>query len=218
MNCQEFLRQADQWMDGRREAEAREHALACANCRAFVEDLDAIRLAAPMLADDVAPPPALWNAVRAQLEREKLIREPGWAESVGSWFRIPARPLAAAATAALAVALGAALLIPRGIHPAKPAPVAPNWLSTDQPELAQVDRQLNHVERSTMGSLHTADPAVDDALRQNLMIVNRQIALCEKTLEQAPSDENTRDYLYDAYQQKADLLNMIAERSGAAAE
>lgn len=217
MNCQEFLSQTDEWMEGRRNARAREHALACPNCRAFVEDLDAIRLAAPQLAEDVAPPPRLWTALRAQLESEKLIREPRWAETVSAWFRVPVRGLAVGAAAAVVVALGAVLLIPQANRNVK-TPQTPNWLSTDQPDLAQVDRQLNHVQSYTIPSLHTADPAVSDALRQNLLIVNRQIALCEKTLEQAPSDENTRDYLYDAYQQKANLLNMIAERASAAAE
>jgi hypothetical protein len=215
MNCQEFARQTERWMEGERTAEAREHALACPHCGALVEDLDAIRLVAPQLAGDVAPPPRLWTSIRTQLEKEKLIRQPGLLEHVAEWFRVPLRPVATAAAAALAVALAVFVVMPRG---QRIQPQGPNWLSTDQPELSRVDTQLDHVESGAIRSLHTADPAVSDTLRQNLMIVNRQIAMCEKTLEQAPQDENTRDYLYDAYQQKADLLNMIAERSAASAE
>jgi hypothetical protein len=216
MNCQEFARQTEQWMEGERSAEAREHAIACPRCGSFVEELDAIRLVAPQLAEDVAPPPRLWTALRAQLEREKLIRQPGWREELAGWFRLPVRPLATVAAAAMAVALAVFVVLPRGQR--VQTPQGPNWLSSDQPELARVDTQLDHVESGAIRSLHTTDPAVSDTLRQNLMIVNRQIAMCEKTLEQAPSDENTRDYLYDAYQQKADLLNMMAERGSAAAE
>lgn len=217
MNCEEFVQQAEQWMEGVRRPEAREHAVACERCRALVEDLDAIRLAAPQMAEDVAPPNHLWNSIREQLERESLIRRPRWTERITGWVQIPAHPVAATAAAVLTVAL---IVLAGGIrtHRVRPATTGPDWLSSDQPELARVDTQLDHLERGTIRSFRTPDPAVKEALQQNLMIIDRQIALCEKTLEQAPSDENTRDYLYDAYQQKAELLNMMAERSTAAEE
>jgi hypothetical protein len=36
--------------------------------------------------------------------------------------------------------------------------------------------------------------------------------LCEKSVREDPEDEVARDYLYDAYHQKADLLAQISER------
>jgi hypothetical protein len=215
MNCEEFVRQTEQWMEGDRRPEAREHALACARCRGIVEDLDAIRMTAPQMAVEVAPPERLWTSIRAQLEREGLVRRPRWTERVAGWVRVPARPATAVGAAALTAAL---VMLTVGIHVRQPQkPTGPEWLSSDQPELARVDTQLDHLERGAIRSFRTPNPAVKEALQQNLMIIDRQIAMCEKTLEQAPSDENTRDYLYDAYQQKAELLNMMAERSSSAA-
>jgi hypothetical protein len=215
MNCEEFVRQAEQWMEGDRRPEAREHAMACQRCRALVEELDSIRMVAPQLAADVAPPERLWTSIRAQLEREGLVRRPRWTERAAGWIHVPARPVAALGAAALTAAL---VLLTVGIHVRRPQPpTGPQWLSSDQPELARVDTQLDHLERGAIRSFHSPNPAVREALRQNLMIIDHQIAMCEKTLEQAPSDENTRDYLYDAYQQKAELLNMMAERSTSAA-
>ncbi len=218
MNCGEFASQTEAWMEGERTAQARQHAIACAHCRQLVEDLDAIRLFAPQLAESAAPPEQLWGAIHAQLEREGLIREPGWAERAAGWIRVSSRPLAVATASALALALALLVVMPRADRPQPTVATGPVWLSSDQPELASVDRQLNHVELHAIRSLQTPDPQVREALQQNLMIIDRQIARCEKTLEQAPSDENTRDYLYDAYRQKAELLNMMAERSVASAE
>ena len=217
MNCEEFVRQSERWMDGDRTPEAREHAMECEQCRAMVEDLDAIRLFAPQLAATAAPPERLWTSIRAQLEREGLVHEPGWMERLGGWVRVSSRPVATATAAALTLAL-IAMTVATRVQPPRPMATGPTWLSSDQPELSSIDTQLDHVERGAIRSLHTPNPAVREALQENLMIIDRQIARCEKTLEQAPSDENTRDYLYDAYQQKAELLNMMAERSTAAAE
>ena len=44
-------------------------------------------------------------------------------------------------------------------------------------------------------------------MHQNLAIVDNYIALCEKSVSEEPENEVARDYLYEAYQQKADLLD-----------
>jgi hypothetical protein len=52
---------------------------------------------------------------------------------------------------------------------------------------------------------------VDASLRQNLRTLNAFIAECELHLKQNPQDELAREYLYTAYQQKADLLAAMME-------
>ena len=209
MTCEEFARQTEEWMEGLRSAEAREHAMACETCRAYVEDLDAIRLAAPQLALDEDPPQRLWNAISNQIEQEGLIREPAWPVRAVRWAFVSHAPLAAAAAGLALALLTFTIAAPR---PHTQVSTGHAWLSADEAELASVDTQLDHVELGEMHSVQvTPNPVVVETLQQNLQIVDHQISRCEKTLEQAPSDQNTRDYLYDAYQQKADLLNMMAE-------
>jgi hypothetical protein len=57
-----------------------------------------------------------------------------------------------------------------------------------------------------------SDPVVTASLQKNLAIVDNYIALCEKSVHEEPESEMARDYLYEAYQQKADLLAQMTER------
>jgi len=57
-----------------------------------------------------------------------------------------------------------------------------------------------------------SNPVVSAALHKNLAIVDNYITLCEKTVRDDPESEIARDYLYNAYQQKADLLAQMNER------
>ena len=54
--------------------------------------------------------------------------------------------------------------------------------------------------------------AVDTALQQNLQEVDDFIADCERHLKVAPQDDLAREYLYSAYQQKAELLAAMMDR------
>jgi hypothetical protein len=53
---------------------------------------------------------------------------------------------------------------------------------------------------------------VTASLHENLAIVDNYIALCEKSVREEPQNEVARDYLYEAYHQKADLLAEMNER------
>jgi hypothetical protein len=57
------------------------------------------------------------------------------------------------------------------------------------------------------------DNSVTLSLQQNLQIVDNLIAVCEKTVREHPGDPLAREYLYGAYQQKADLLAVAMDRS-----
>ena len=77
---------------------------------------------------------------------------------------------------------------------------------------APLSAQLDTVERNAVSSLAEPNPEVAASLHSNLAIVDNYIALCEKSVREDPEDEVARDYLYGAYQQKADLLAQISER------
>jgi hypothetical protein len=57
-----------------------------------------------------------------------------------------------------------------------------------------------------------ANSDVSASLHRNLAIVDNYIALCEKSVHDEPQNELARDYLYEAYRQKADLLAQMSER------
>jgi hypothetical protein len=57
------------------------------------------------------------------------------------------------------------------------------------------------------------DAAVADSIRRNLGIVDNFIAMCEKSVREQPDNEVAREYLYGAYQQKAELLATATSRS-----
>src|SRR5260370_5016875 len=55
---------------------------------------------------------------------------------------------------------------------------------------------------------------VDTSFRQNLQQVDDFIADCEHRVSVAPQDELAREYLSNAYQQKAELLSAMMDREG----
>ena len=57
------------------------------------------------------------------------------------------------------------------------------------------------------------DAAVADSIRRNLGIVDNFIAMCEKSVREQPENEMAREYLYGAYEQKAELLATAMNRS-----
>jgi hypothetical protein len=63
-----------------------------------------------------------------------------------------------------------------------------------------------------VSALHGPNQVVNASFQKNLQIVDKYIAMCEKSVREEPENELARDYLYGAYQQKADLLAEMSER------
>ena len=215
MQCNEFelvLEQADALP-----ADAATHLHECGGCRAVVSDLDAIHaVARQMAAEEAETPERIWVSLRAQLEAEGLIRTPveappsaGWLER---WFSVLPRP--ALAGAFLSVVLAAAVLLGLQSY-LRQGPVEVARPSDAQRATDALGTQLTSVERRTVFALHKHNSAVTAALRENLDIVDNFIALCEKSVREEPENELAREYLYGAYQQKAELLAMMVDRSAA---
>jgi hypothetical protein len=216
MQCHEFEQVLEERMGKELPADAAAHLNDCAQCRAVVSDLEAIESAALRLStDEVEPPPHIWPALRAQLESEGLIRTPGrrgrsivspsgW---LGNWWDALSRP--ALAGAYLTFLLAAAMLVGLVGH------LRQNRALTSrpaEPPAAFLDTQLITEEHRTVFAIRQHDPAVTDSLRENLEIVDNFIALCEKSVREEPQNEMAREYLYGAYQQKAELLAMVMDR------
>jgi hypothetical protein len=184
---------------------ARAHVAGCGSCQSLVEDLTTIVATAHLLPAEVEPPARVWNALRAQLEQEGIIKTR--ATERGSWWHgfadvFRTRVLASAAVCLLIVAAIA-------LQWQRPAPS-----SEAQNIYAATATDLNNDEAHLLNMQLVDSSDVDVSLRQNLDIVDKFIADCEKRVKEEPRDELTRDYLSGAYQQKAELLSAMMERGG----
>ena len=212
--CNEFFNQLEAWMEGERPSRAQEHVRACATCRALVDDLDAVRRTVrATMGAEVDPPARLWTSLREQLEQEGLIRhgQSGWTERMRGWiggaFDAVPRPALAGAYLVALIAVSFALTGPvkRHLNDSR-------WISGTQSSTVLLSAQLDTAMHDSISSFANSDPVVTASLHDNLAIVDNYIALCEKSVREEPENEIARDYLYDAYGQKADLLAKMTER------
>ena len=189
----------------------RGHVAGCRQCQGYIADLETIVSAAHELPAEVEPPSRVWVALRTQLELEGVIKEPAvapkarpvsWWSGFGQLFR--GRTLA---TLTVGAVLAAAAIFemrqPAGRGP-EPPPIPASLSATVQ----QLDQQEVDVR-----NMHLASTSpVDAALEQNLQQIDDFIADCQRHLKEAPRDELAREYLADAYQQKAELLAAMMDR------
>ena len=203
---------------------ARAHVAACNHCQGFVADLAAIVSLAHELPAEVEPPARVWVSLQAQLELEGIIKTPvvsahgersSWWRGFNDLFR--GRALATAAVGLLIVAAGVLQLRqpPNAPLEANASVAGPVW----QIPFAQTAKVLNEQEidlrNMQVANMQLASTsAVDTSFRQNLQQVDDFIADCERRVHAAPQDELAREYLYNAYQQKAELLSAMMDRGG----
>ena len=194
-------------------AAARQHLSECHACKHFFEDVIGIVALAHQLPAEIDPPEHIWISIRNELVREGTIRglsgdRVPWWQSFAELFRN--RGLATAAVAMVMIVVAFLL----GSQPrdqmrqgqqAQEDPYASTVTALNQQE-----RDLANMQLASTGG----NSAVDASLRQNLEQVNEFIADCERRVREVPSDELAREYLTNAYQQKAQLLSAMMDRGG----
>jgi hypothetical protein len=210
--CRDFPNYLEPWMEGDRHPDALAHVRDCPRCRSVVEEFKMIQTSAQEWGNtENEPPPHLWNSLRAQLVQEGLIRQqskrPGWFS--GWWAALPRPALAGGYLAILiAVAFGLSGPVNQRINRAR-------WLEGTQNSTTPLRAQFASVERNARPSQASdSNPIVTASFNKNMVIVDNYITLCEKSVNEEPENELARDYLYDAYQQKADLIAQLSERGG----
>jgi hypothetical protein len=220
ITCREFLNYLEPWMEGERPPDAQAHLRTCSHCSGVIKDLELIHTEARSWnALEQDAPERVWTSLRAQLEQEGLIRDAIPADAAtaeaaarrSGWFagrfpRLP-RPVLAGGYLAALVAVAFALSGPvnKRVNEAR-------WLKGTQTSTSPLSAQLNFAEQNSNSYVSRSNPVVAASLHQNLAIVDNYIALCEKSVREEPQNEVARDYLYEAYQQKADLLTQMTER------
>lgn len=193
-------------------AAAREHLAQCPLCNHYFADVTAIVAAAHQFPAEVEPPERVWISIRAELESEGVIRgfskqreSAPWWHAIADLFRN--RLLATAAVGLLIVIAAVQLEKPRD-------PVIEtreNPFSSTVSILSEQEHDLANMQLASTGA--SLSP-VDTSLRQNLQQVDEFIADCEQRVKEHPSDELAREYLTNAYQQKAQLISAMLDRGG----
>jgi hypothetical protein len=191
-------------------AAARQHLSECHACKHFFDDLSGIVALAHQLPAELEPPEHVWISIRNELVREGTIRgfssdRAPWWQSFAELFRN--RSLATAAVAMVMIVVAFLL----GSKPREQVlQVQEDPYASTVTALSQQEHDLANMQ--LVGTGETS--AVDVSLRQNLQQVNDFIADCERRVREVPSDELAREYLTNAYQQKAQLLSAMMDRGG----
>src|SRR5271170_4422279 len=205
---------------------ASEHLSGCPACQGLLADFTAITAAAHELPAEVEPPARVWISLRSQLVAEGLIREAAPVSELlqpapesHSWWHsfsglLQGRALATAAVGLLIMAAGIAQLRRPVNSQTAPPTQAAEQAQTPDPLAASgaALTEQEHVLRSVQPAGTLASSPVDDSLQQNLQTLDAFIADCEHHLKTNPRDQLAREYLADAYQQKAELLSEMLDR------
>jgi hypothetical protein len=202
---------------------ARAHVATCSHCQDFVADFATIVAVANELPAEVEPPAHVWVALQAQLELEGIVKTPvvpahsersSWWQGFNDLFR--SRALATAAVGLLIVVAGVMQLRQQ------PSPLQqtagdfvpkPSWQIAFKQTATVLNGQEVDLRNMQLASTSPAAP-VDDSYRQSLQQVDEFIADCERRVSTAPQDDLAREYLSNAYQQKAELLSAMMDRGG----
>ncbi len=202
MTCAEFQRELPYIIDTGGNAAQEEHLRHCAVCADLVADLNYIADQAKLLVPMEDPSPRVWEGLQKSLEREGLVKS---APARGNLLGLPARSswgwLAAAAAV---VVIGFALLLARRTD--VPQPVA-----TAAP--AQQKNAMDGDDQQVLQVVATRAPDLRASYEQGLQSVNAYIADAKRSLEQNPDDSEAKQFLMQAYEQKA-MLYQMAARSG----
>ncbi len=203
MQCQELEQELERSGGGPLPADATAHLESCAACQSLVADLESIAVAAQRLPREIEPPARVWTTLQAQLAAEGILETEtvvaGWWEALRAFFVSPG--LATATVGLLIIATGLAL-----------------WNTgsdiRSQPGFETASSALRVEERDLTAQPARSDSLVDRSLRENLAIVDDFIAECERRAQEEPDNDQAREFLSNAYQQKAELLATMMDRSG----
>jgi hypothetical protein len=198
---------------------ARAHVATCSHCQDYVTDLATIVAVADELPAEVEPPARVWVSIQAQLALEGIIKSPvvsaqgersSWWRGFNDLFR--SRALATAAVGVVILVAGVMEWRQPPEQNSMPATTAakPDW----QIPFAKTAKVLNEQEVDLRNMQLASTSPVDSSFRQNLQQVDDFIADCEHRVSVAPQDELAREYLSNAYQQKAELLSAMMDREG----
>jgi len=212
MTCAEFEQVLPDLMEGAHNLEVEAHLNSCPKCWELVSDLRAITDECKLLRSSEEPSLQVWNSIESALHREGLIRE----SEPRRPFLVPTTRRRWGATAWL-VPLAAVLLIAIAFVMSRPGmdrvakqtnPPAQVTVPTSPTsgETADDDQQV-------LAEVADSAPMMEATYEENLRNVNSYIHDAEAALTENPNDDEARQYLMEARQQKEMLYEMALDRS-----
>ena len=212
MTCAEFEQVLPDLMEGAHNLEVEAHLNSCPKCWELVSDLRAITDECKLLRSSEEPSLQVWNSIESALHREGLIRE----SEPRRPFLVPTTRRRWGATVWL-VPLAAALLIAIAFVMSRPGidrvakqtnPPAQVTVPTSPTsgETAEDDQQV-------LAEVAASAPMMEATYEENLRNVNSYIRDAEAALKANPNDDEARQYLMEARQQKEMLYEMALDRS-----
>ncbi len=209
-----------------RRAELERHLADCAECRSFLDDMQAIRAAADSL-DPLQPPDGVWMQIAGRLRQEGRVQAPPAPRPT----RAPRfAMLAIAASLLLAVGVGIGLLVNQYRAPNAPttnaamAPPAGQSNAANDIAVESVEAEFTLAEQHYQNAIAKLEQAarLDQAaagqgdnvldaqtaamLQKNLQVIDQAIAESRAALRSEPLSASARDSLFDALKQKVALL------------
>ena len=220
MQCEQFEQMLEQQDSGALPKPALAHLETCEACRALTADFGAIHdLALELGNEGIAPAERVWISLRNQLEAEGLIHDsfaaPESARHTShGWWTVFQRPAVAGAFLGLVLAAASAVgYLSNFAQTAVDSQLAPHDVSPVPAADSVFKEEVLTVGSDSIPGLQRQDTSVTDSIRRNLQIVDNFIAICEKSVREQPDNQMAREYLYGAYQQKAELLATAMNRS-----
>jgi hypothetical protein len=218
MQCEQFEQILEQQDEGPLPQPALSHMDQCEGCRSLFADFGEIRGAAMELGvEGIAPPERIWVSLLNQLEAEGIIHDPQDAPQPArhGWWSAFQRPALAGAFLALILVAATTMTFKQD---SSQLPFQPQVaLEQNSPAIPSADsvfkEEVLTVGNDLVPGLPAEDAAVTASIRRNLGIVDNFIAMCEKSVREQPDNEMAREYLYGAYEQKAELLDTATSRS-----
>ncbi len=204
MTCAEFQKILPYIIEtgGSREEEA--HLKTCPVCSDLVADLKYIAEQAKLLVPMEDPAPRVWEGIQKALQDEGLVRP------AGARGRLLGRPRWGSAPWLLgAVAL---VLIALGLVYREPTP-PPDGRPVSSAATALQESPVETEDAQFLQEISTRAPALKASYEENLKHVNAYIRDAKHSVEQNPDDEDARQSLIQAYEQKSLLYEVALSRS-----
>ncbi|HLK33615.1 MAG TPA: anti-sigma factor [Terriglobales bacterium] len=221
MTCAEFQAVLPYIIDNGGNAEQQEHLRNCEVCSGLVNDLKYIAEQAKLLVPMMEPPKKVWDGIKTSLEQEGLVKD----SARGSLLSSSARTRWGPSNWLLPIA--AALLVAVGLFyyhnniAERQAPTEANSaMAGDTANVAgssatavQSASMGNEQDRQILSEIASHAPSLSQAYQEDLQRVNAYIADAQGIVARNPDDEDSRQALMEAYQQKAMLYNMAMRHS-----